>query len=640
MSAGDMVIVLDFQTLNRGLRGYQWTLFPPRLDSKDLWDPSAPRDSKGDPQVWVSFDAVGVNSEFEPYGNGLVQIRPLPENCVLGPVSITRNEKDGGVYAYCHAADVDRLVVAMSVPLGYTADEFDPWPNDAKEMQDGRLGILYNLRPKERLRLTWKLRSLDPGEPISSEVARINAGERRGKNLVLFVHGLGGDSITTWGKFPELLRQDALIARRYVVSSFSYPTTIYFPFRRKAPRIQALASSLKTQIDHRYGDYDDITLVCHSLGGVIARAYVLKEIKDKNSLRVGGLVLFAVPNTGSQMANVGNVFFFTNRQLSQLSKDSDFLDHLNEGWRGEEVSKKIRLKFIDGLQDSVVTRESALHYLQVDNEDIATIDRGHRDIVKPASADDDAVIIVRKFFLTKPEGKGKPPVGAAAATGSQTGDRMTLAFDRNTDENYWSIYDANDNRNISIYDAKRRWSTSIFHATPRIGSTYELTIHAIDVTAYNSHTGRWKLLEDRVQIGFSGPAVQRDALDHQRQNPPFTSTAIRPNSTKALKIPKIVLFESSLSDDFTFMSSLWGESPITRYVCVYFVFHVNTRYLFLTSLLPAPSGPPHSPTYFIGLPEISDVNDRKHFEELAAGYLHSIATLPKLERVEIPGKIS
>jgi pimeloyl-ACP methyl ester carboxylesterase len=83
------------------------------------------------------------------------------------------------------------------------------------------------------------------------------------------------------------------------VSSFSYPTTICFPFIRKAPRIQALASSLKTQIDHRYGDYDDITLVCHSLGGVIARAYVLKEIKDKNSLRVGGLVLFAVPNTGT-----------------------------------------------------------------------------------------------------------------------------------------------------------------------------------------------------------------------------------------------------------------------------------------------------------------------------------------------------
>jgi hypothetical protein len=85
MSAGDMVIVLDFQTMNRGLRGYQWTMYPPSPHSNDLWDPRARKDHNGDPQVWVSFDAVGVNSEFEPYGNGgLVQIRRLPKESSRG----------------------------------------------------------------------------------------------------------------------------------------------------------------------------------------------------------------------------------------------------------------------------------------------------------------------------------------------------------------------------------------------------------------------------------------------------------------------------------------------------------------------------------------------------------------------------
>jgi pimeloyl-ACP methyl ester carboxylesterase len=491
-------------------------------------------------------------------------------------------------------------------------------------MQDGRLGILYNLRPTERLRLTWKLRSLDPGEPIESEVVRINARERRGKNLVLFVHGLGGESKATWGKFPEFLRQDAPIARKYTIASFSFPTTMFLPLARKAPKIQVLASALKTQINHRFGAYDDITLVCHSLGGVIAREYILEEIKDENSLRVSGLVLFAVPNTGATLASVGKFVFITNWKLRQLSKESDFLDGLNKDWLREKACDKIRLSFIDGMRDSVVDRQSALLYMG--NKDIATINRGHRDIVKPARADDDAVIIVKNFLLTKPEGKGKPPVGAADAardvghhmsTGSQSGDRITLAFDRNTDQNYWYTYDADDNRNIYKYD--RRWSTSIFLATPRISSTYELTIHTIDVTAYNSHAGRWELLEDRAQAGFSGPFVHKAARDYQRQNPPFTSTEIRPNSAKALKRPKIVMIDCSLSDEYTLESSLWGQSPVTRYVCVHFVLHVNTRYLFWTSLLPASSWYP-TPTYFIGSPEISDVNDRERFEELASGY--------------------
>jgi hypothetical protein len=38
--------------------------------------------------------------------------------------------------------------------------------------------------------------------------------------------------------------------------------------------------------------------------------------------------------------------------------------------------------------------------------------------------------------------------------------------------------------------------------------------------------------------------------------------------------------------------------------------------------------------------KLPDVSDREHFQELATGYLISIAILPKVERIEIPEKIS
>jgi pimeloyl-ACP methyl ester carboxylesterase len=429
MTSGNMVIVLDFVAINGTLRGNQWVIYPPRSDTIDLYDPKTPKDRNGNPRVWVSFDAVGVNDEFAAYADGLVQIRKVPDESVQGPNSIARNGDYGGRYDYDHEA-VDRVVVAMSAPAGYSADEFEPWPEDAKEAPDGRLGLLYHLRPTERIQLHWTLNPLEEGETIGSEVARIKNRTPRSKGLILFIHGLGGDSAATWGRFPDFLLQNSSIARRYATASLSYPTAIWrLPFSRKTPRIQVLAAALRTQINQRFRDYNDITLVCHSLGGIIARQYALEEIKRDNPLKVTGLVLFAVPNNGAQLATVGQYVSWRHWQLKQLSKESDFLDLLNNDWINMKASDRFRMKYVDGMQDRVVDRSSALFY--VGNQDSETIEGGHIDMVKPTRPDDVAVIIVRNFLLANTKGRGKPLGGAAdARVGDHERKRMIPDFDK------------------------------------------------------------------------------------------------------------------------------------------------------------------------------------------------------------------
>jgi predicted alpha/beta hydrolase family esterase len=93
---------------------------------------------------------------------------------------------------------------------------------------------------------------------------------------------------------------------------FSYPTMLVrlIPFfSRKMPTIQELAAALRTDINNRYADFGSVVLVCHSLGGLIARKYLLDEVKAKRELRVNGLVLFAVPNNGEDLAHISNKNF-------------------------------------------------------------------------------------------------------------------------------------------------------------------------------------------------------------------------------------------------------------------------------------------------------------------------------------------
>ena len=94
--------------------------------------------------------------------------------------------------------------------------------------------------------------------------------------LLLFIHGLGGNPASTWGAFPELVSADAKLESRVDLGFFEYPTSV-FPilFFRKLPRIQALARALRTQIENAFKDYESIILVCHSLGGLIARRYLI-----------------------------------------------------------------------------------------------------------------------------------------------------------------------------------------------------------------------------------------------------------------------------------------------------------------------------------------------------------------------------
>lgn len=220
--------------------------------------------------------------------------------------------------------------------------------------------------------------------------------------LILFIHGLGGNPKSTWGKFGDLIKSDPDLNSLFDCSCFSYPTSILrLPFGKIVPKIQVLAEGLKSEIFNRYSDYEDIILICHSLGGLVARKYLLEEIKAGNKHKIIKLLLFATPNNGAKIASLGSaVNFFLNRQLNQLKNHSDFIDLLNEDWYRLNIEDSVNCKVFIAGRDKIVNKRSANSIWGNISYEVL-INKTHRNIVKPQDSNDDTFIYTKIFLTTK-----------------------------------------------------------------------------------------------------------------------------------------------------------------------------------------------------------------------------------------------
>jgi HAD superfamily phosphoserine phosphatase-like hydrolase len=249
------------------------------------------------------------------------------------------------------------------------------------------------------------------------------------KGLLLFVHGLGGDGTATWGDFPKYIAAEPRL-RDFDVGFFEYPTAIvgwefwtkqFWRNRGKNfSKIQTLADALKTIIDNRYPEHRPIVLVAHSLGGLIARQYVVDTVMGEQPLRVSKLLLYAVPNTGSGLANVAQHLSWGQRHLKQLVEGSDALDYLNKSWTTLKLADKVAARFVVAADDDVVDEASARLFPGNPDVDVV-LARNHRSLVKPTSSADLAFEILRTFTLAQAK-------VSAPKSGGSPGYRV-IAFD-------------------------------------------------------------------------------------------------------------------------------------------------------------------------------------------------------------------
>jgi hypothetical protein len=214
---------------------------------------------------------------------------------------------------------------------------------------------------------------------------------------IVFVHGfVGGKS--TWGKFPDLIREELSLECNVAEYGFS---TLYWPVFGKSTTVHNLAEGLLTEIKTRLSlDDDEIVLVGHSLGGLIIRQMLLNLELKNIPHKIRKIAFYAVPHDGSGFANISKYLPIGCHKLKALCKDGDFVESLNDQWSYAKLDEKFEILSVIGGKDAVVNANSSKSIMR-NNLVETNIEANHKNIVKPIDSNDLSFLLLKKFIESK-----------------------------------------------------------------------------------------------------------------------------------------------------------------------------------------------------------------------------------------------
>jgi hypothetical protein len=240
------------------------------------------------------------------------------------------------------------------------------------------------------------------------------------KTAVVFIHGFTGGEVT-WKnsagmKFSELLKQDSEVKDEFEFFEFTYFTklTDFFtsakvqkvlnaiPILKRIPGVTGnvkvnrpiaqLSEQLATFLDLELGAFDEVILIGHSMGGLIAKDHVI-NYEPGHGPRPVGYISMAVPHKGSLS---GLILGPLNLNAKELTPLSEYCDALNNKWTEQKQNLPPTLYMI-AQHDECVVKESAVPFT-VPKSDRATVAHDHTSICKPESRTDLSYLAVKKFL--------------------------------------------------------------------------------------------------------------------------------------------------------------------------------------------------------------------------------------------------
>lgn len=215
------------------------------------------------------------------------------------------------------------------------------------------------------------------------------------KIVIVFVHGVMGDSIDTWtsenGYWPEMLANDSYFSK-HAIFTYGYQTSYWAELS-----IDELAENMRLNLKtNGITNFSDVVFLVHSMGGLVTRAYLLKN-RDLAS-KVKFIYFYSTPTTGSQVASIASLAS-DNPQFSQMKlmdADSFLADQLRQ-WLAADFripsycayeKKKTHGKMIVEIGSSSVLCTEPLDPMNYD----------HIQIVKPLNKEDQRYLAFKSAF--------------------------------------------------------------------------------------------------------------------------------------------------------------------------------------------------------------------------------------------------
>lgn len=229
---------------------------------------------------------------------------------------------------------------------------------------------------------------------------------------VVFIHGLTGGN-ETWAnskgqKFGDLLLESS-IGPKIEVHHFEYYTKIISLFDsaiikrivgkvpllrnigflqgrvKKNQPIEHLAELLSTWIRLNLGHLDQVVLIAHSMGGIVAKDYILNHAQESMPV-VAGLLSIAVPHKGSLSAQFLQPI---NKNAQELVPLNAYTTRLNDSWVAR-TPDSLEDWYIVAVHDECVSNESAVPG-KISKSQKFAMEHDHLSVCKPEDASDPVV---------------------------------------------------------------------------------------------------------------------------------------------------------------------------------------------------------------------------------------------------------
>ncbi len=257
-------------------------------------------------------------------------------------------------------------------------------------------------------------------EDSTGKKALFKSKTKANKNLVVFVHGFTGNYLSTWGELPDLLTGDPRLLHfdflfwgyssnyifpkeDFLIDNIRQLFTQFLSGHKTNQHIEVVAQGLQTELKYLEG-YDNITLIGHSLGGLVIRSFIIQNLKEskienlERIKKINQIILFGTPNEGLKIAN-NKLLGAVNNQIFDIGSYNEFINSLREEWI-ELIFKNKELGFstlmVAGEDDYFVPFERVTKYFR-DSRELTKGD--HLTMVKPTSTNDTSYKIIANNLL-------------------------------------------------------------------------------------------------------------------------------------------------------------------------------------------------------------------------------------------------
>ncbi|MFZ5961782.1 esterase/lipase family protein [Thalassococcus sp. BH17M4-6] len=226
---------------------------------------------------------------------------------------------------------------------------------------------------------------------------------RRSKDgtAIVFIHGILSDGESCWqnknGEYwPKLLEAEKQFEESGIYI-FTYKTGLFSGTYRLGDVIDSLKEYFRLDA---LLDNSQIAFVCHSMGGIVARKFIVERKSDFENRNVElGLFLIASPSLGSNYANwlspLARLFGHTQEDALRFAQTNSWLLDLDKEFINFKESGDIRIEGKELIEDNFIVFKGLIRRQVVEpfsgaryfGEPFKVPNSDHSSIAKPESAE-------------------------------------------------------------------------------------------------------------------------------------------------------------------------------------------------------------------------------------------------------------